>query len=258
LSGALVDIMELKAKRLADVKEPTEDTWREVQEALCFVTLEAPCRQIVQRALEEILSAIHGWVGSSDPKRYTTDGQERIKVPTQTLAGLRTTVPSLWIGAAHACPGLFRPICRVLCKWAGTFRSRDLLLEAGAAEIVGLADTADPFSVAELLFLAVRLSCGSEERVARLERQRLSVSAAAALRQFPHEKRVVAPALAYLNNVANCEEHWHTLEKVDAGSLATDALDRYRDMAMQGDAKHILDVLAQMHPQQSADPALPS
>lgn len=245
LQLALVEMLTHTVAQLALVKIPTQSNFKKLEDSLQLLIKRDPALDAVAPTMvAELTEIVFGWLRVSNLKVKSVVAETQ-KVHKPSRVWFRGMDHKLWIAAVHEYPQLYPRLCRIISTWPLNYQDRDLLLKAGAAVLPTLADSADPKNVVIGFQLGVKLSCGSEERVALLEGELLSAKAVEALKRFENDEDVIVHALAYLNNVAQCEEQWPTLAKLDVGPICSRALDLLKNHAqVQEYGHHILEVLS--------------
>jgi hypothetical protein len=235
------------AAHLAVVKKPSEGDVQRVEDTIRRLIASGHLGSKFARApVGELVELVCSWFISANRKLKSVS-TELHKVYKQSRVLLRGTDPKLWIAVAQAYPELSPTVCKILIKWPLNYQDRDFLVDAAATVLPALAFPATPTNAVAGCELAVMLSCGSELRVARLEKELLSANVAEAFRLYGESDDVAIPAIGYLFNVAQCEDLWPTVVKLGVGSLCRSALQRFHDHPLVPKfAQYILDVLHYM------------
>jgi len=246
LQFALVEMLSHTVAQLALVTIPTQNSFKQLEDSLQLLIKGDPALDAVAPTMvAELTEIVCCWLGVCSPLKLKSADAEIQKVHKPSRVWFRGMDHKLWIAAVHEYPQLYPRLCRIISTWPLNYKDRDLLLKAGAAALPALADPANPKNVVIGFQLGVKLSCGSEERVALLEGESLSAKSVEALKRFENDEDVIVYALAYLNNVAQCEEQWPTLAKLDVGPICRRALDLLKNHPqLQEYGHHILDVLS--------------
>jgi hypothetical protein len=243
LRSALVAMLTQTSAQLQSTRTPSKDDFSRIEDALRLISRRLPHIELVQRELADLVNVVSSWLGGCEGRLRSVSG-ETTKVPKLTRSLLRGTDPRLWITAAQTFPSLYLSVCKVILRWPLNYKDRLELLDANAVILPKLAVASDPKSVAVGCQLSVMLSCGCEQRVARLEREMTSARAVEALKQHSADDDVVIAALGYLYNVAQCEEQWPTLVQLGVRPLCINAQARLHDHPMVKEyVKYLLDVL---------------
>jgi len=243
LRGALRNMLFQITMHLSAVKTPTEDDFHRVEFALRLFLIGQHGGGCVQKMIGDLVEVVRSWF------KYSQGGLKNVnnevqRAHKQSRIFLRATDPKLWTSAVQAYPALSLSVCKIILKWPLNYGDRDVLVGESGATLPLLAITAGPSCASIGCQLAVMLSCGSERRVSLLETELLSAQVVEALGQYRDNEDVVAPALGYLFNVAQCEESWANLVKLGVRPLCQDALQRMPDQPqVQQYAQYILDVL---------------
>lgn len=253
LRVALVDAVSQAVARLSSARSPGKEEFLQVEAVLRLVVAERPCCETVQSEFAKVLELIHGWLRVVEPRLTVSKGIEKAQAQHRSKTLLRSTDPRLWVTAVSVCPTLYQALCAVLLRWPCSYKDRIEMLEAGGARVVRLAPPTDAAATAAGLALAVKLSAGSEERVAALERASIGAMAAEALHRHPEHDLVVSRALSYLSNVGNCPEQWPGLHRLAVTPCCADAMRRFpSDPNIQEHAQRIIGVLDSYHEQSSS------
>lgn len=140
--------------------------------------------------------------------------------------------PKLLFAAMRAYPKLSHYLFNMMRRWPLNDNDRDIFMdEFDGATVLMLADPDDPISIASACKFAIKLSSGSESRVTCIERAQFSAKAADALRRYPEDEDVALSALGYLSNVANCPEHWPTLQQFGLDEVCDNVLQKLQEHA---------------------------
>jgi hypothetical protein len=247
LQLALVEMLTHTIAQLSLITTPTKGDFERLQESFqVLISTEAALREVASSMVAAIVDIVFGWFrfGAYKLKSVGDDYQQLQK---QSRLWFRGMDHKLWTAAVHKHPQHYAKLCRIIATWPVSFSDRDLLLKSGAAALPSIADSADALSVVGGLQLGVKLSCGSEKRVALVERESLSTKAAEAMRRFENNENVIVHALAYLNNVAQCQEQWPVLTTLGLEPLCWRAVDLFKNHPSVQDYGHnILEVLADL------------
>jgi len=248
LQGALRDMLSQIIVYLSAIKAPTAEDFHKVEFALRLFLAGKLGGCWADKVVENLVEAVRSWFKfpQGTVKNVNIEVQKSHK---QCRTLLRNTDPKLWTSVAQAFPALSLSVCKIMLKWPLNYEDRDFLVGEIGATLPELAIASssldDNPSVASMgCQLAVMMSCGSEWRVALLEKELLSTKVVKALKQYGDEDDVILPSLGYLFNVAQCEQSWPTLVQLDVRPLCEAALQKLpNDMQIEQYAQYILDVL---------------
>lgn len=243
LRHALVSALEQKTAFVAQPHVSMEERFSAVEVALRLATAGRVCGDVAQGELARLLDLLLSWFGAYRP-RDAMSHAETARVHKEARRLLRGTDPRLWTAAARACPSLYPQLNSVISKWPCSMQDRDVLLESGAAVLPSLADPSDLDQALAAMALGVRLSCGSVRRVALLEEHGLSAMILRALQLHGEDDDILVRALAYFNNMLNCDEQRPVVAALPISAICQDAICRLGGHAeVQDLAENILDML---------------
>jgi len=245
LQRALVSILAQTASHLWAVRSPTKDDFQRLENSLRLIVIANRGDIRFQEAMRSIIEAVCFWFKGA-LRKVKGVGSETQTVHKKKRALLHDTCPRLWMAAAQAYPELLPCVSKILMKWPLNYEDRDFLVDTVGATLPAAAiPTSDLSATVVGCELAVMLSCGSERRVAILERANLSTKVVEALKQHDEQDDVIPPAMGYLFNVAQCKESWQTLRQLELEPVCRNALQRFPEHPLvQECAPLILDILS--------------